>query len=448
MKKNVLWYSSEKFKLGKKPIRLIELFGGIGAQAKALENLGVDFEHYRMCDFDASAVKSYNAVHGTDFEPSDITKITSDELGIVDTNEYDYIMTYSFPCQDMSLAGKQAGMKKGSGTRSGLLWEVERLLDECYAKNGKSGLPQVLLMENVPQVIGNKNINDFNSWLSKLESLDYSNYCKILDASKCGYPEPIPQHRERCFMVSILGDYTYSFPENSELTKELKDLLEDTVDEKYYLSSQKIERIKNWKSYQNPLSNILDPSNPSTVTSTLTARGAGEEHAGMQLLFDNHEIIDHDSSKAFWSSHEKEVVSPTLKTKNHLGVVETNWRPAEKSLITEDGNIKKYNYSSEIEEFGVGQTAVLSYPGGYGHGGGRVSDVSPTLTAVASSSIATKEKNLAIRKLTPRECWRLMGFDDESFERAEKVSSNTQLYKQAGNSIVVNCLAAIFKNLI
>lgn len=107
-----------------KPIRLIELFAGIGAQAKALERLGVDFEHYRICEFDKYAVKSYNAVHGTDFAPSDITKIHADDLGIVDTDKYCYIMTYSFPCQDLSLAGKQQGMAKG-GRRD----------RDCYGKS-------------------------------------------------------------------------------------------------------------------------------------------------------------------------------------------------------------------------------------------------------------------------------------------------------------------------
>ena len=145
-----------------KPIRLIELFAGIGSQAKALENLGANFEHYRICEFDKYAVKSYNAIHGTNFETSDITKISADDLGIVDTDKYEYIMTYSFPCTDLSLAGKQQGMSKGSGTRSGLLWEVERLLRECKE------LPQILLMENVPQVIGSKNISDFNLWIELL----------------------------------------------------------------------------------------------------------------------------------------------------------------------------------------------------------------------------------------------------------------------------------------
>ena len=126
-----------------KPIRLIELFAGIGSQAKALQRLGADFEHYRVCEFDKYAIKSYNAIHGTDFATSDITQITAADLGIVDTDKYYYIMTYSFPCQDLSLAGKQKGMAKGENTRSGLLWEVERLLNEC------NELPQILLMENV-----------------------------------------------------------------------------------------------------------------------------------------------------------------------------------------------------------------------------------------------------------------------------------------------------------
>ena len=117
-------------------------------------------------------------------------------------------------------------MTKGSGTRSGLLWEVERLLDECEE------LPQVLLMENVPQVIGKKNIKDFQSWRSKLESLGYSNYVQLLNSKDYG----IPQNRNRCFMVSILGQYHYTFPKKKPLKLKLKDMLEDKVDEKYYLS--------------------------------------------------------------------------------------------------------------------------------------------------------------------------------------------------------------------
>lgn len=120
-----------------KPIRLIELFGGIGSQASALRNIGANFDHWRLCEFDKYAVKSYNAVHGTDFTTSDIRELHREDLGIVDTDKYTYIMTYSFPCTDLSIAGKQEGMKKGSGTRSGLLWEVERLLTELRDRGGE-----------------------------------------------------------------------------------------------------------------------------------------------------------------------------------------------------------------------------------------------------------------------------------------------------------------------
>jgi DNA (cytosine-5)-methyltransferase 1 len=151
-----------------------------------------------------------------------VTQITAKDLNIIDTDKYIYILTYSFPCQDLSIAGKQKGMQKGSGTRSGLLWEVERLLDECVE------LPQVLLMENVPQVHSEDNIGDFNAWLRKLGSLGYKNYYKDLNSKDFG----VPQNRNRTFCVSVLGDYYYEFPDPIPLKLKLKDLLEPTVDEK------------------------------------------------------------------------------------------------------------------------------------------------------------------------------------------------------------------------
>jgi len=125
----------------KKPIRLIELFAGYGSQALALERLGVDFTHHQVVEFDKYAVKTYNALHGTNFSTQDITKL--DKLNIENTDRYEYIVTYSFPCTDLSIAGSRGGMTKGSGTSSGLLWEVERLL-----LNSKE-LPQVLVMEHL-----------------------------------------------------------------------------------------------------------------------------------------------------------------------------------------------------------------------------------------------------------------------------------------------------------
>ncbi len=216
-----------------KPVRLIELFAGVGSQAMALRNIGVDFEHYRVVELDKYALASYNAIHGTDFKITDITEVKGTDLAVVNTNKYCYIMTYSFPCQDLSVAGKMKGMTKDSGTRSGLLWEVERLLNEV------DNLPQVLLMENVPQVISQQNIKDFHLWQKFLEDKGYSNYVETLNAKNYG----IAQNRDRTFMVSLLGEWNYSFPKPIPLTKTMKDYLEDEVDEKYYINNEKAQKL-------------------------------------------------------------------------------------------------------------------------------------------------------------------------------------------------------------
>lgn len=360
-----------KYKITKK-IRLIELFAGIGSQAKALERLKANFEHYKVVEFDKYAIKSYNAIHGTDFETSDITQIHANDLEIKETNQYEYIMTYSFPCQDLSLAGKQRGMSKGSGTRSGLLWEVERLLDECEE------LPQILLMENVPEVIGNKNIKDFQKWQQKLESLGYSNYVKILNAKDY----VIPQNRKRCFMVSILGNYKYEFPKPFQLELRLKDMLQSEVDEKFYLSAKMIAFfIKNEKKQKEKGNGFrFTITDGNCIAKAITTRAGGR-------MDDN--------------------------------------------FIKVKGNIKNWKQRGVVYD---------------------IDGVGPTLCATDYKTPKLIAENIIdsfrIRKLTPLECWRLMGFDDEDFEKASKVNSNTQLYKQAGNSIVVNVLFYIFKNLI
>ena len=232
-------FDSPKCKIDKK-IRLIELFGGIGTQAMALRDIGADFEHYRLVEFDKYAVASYNAIHGTNFKTMDIKSVHGVDLGIERCDEFTYLLTYSFPCQSLSVAGKMEGMsrkewKEGKGTRSGLLWEVERILEEC------NELPQVLLMENVPQVHGKKNLADFNSWIDFLKSKGYQNFWQDLNARDYG----IPQNRVRCFMVSILTDgyVGYEFPKPVELKTVMKDYLEDEVDEKYYINSEKAQKL-------------------------------------------------------------------------------------------------------------------------------------------------------------------------------------------------------------
>lgn len=265
-----------------KKIRLIELFSGIGSQASALERLGVDFDHWITSEWEVNAVASYNAIHIKDYtdysktlttewlakylynigvstdgkKPMTLQQIerrgekwlretysnfiatnnigsivsaTGEDLEIEETDKYLYLLTYSFPCQDLSVAGNQAGMTKGSGTRSGLLWEVERLLNECEE------LPQVLVMENVPMIHGKKFIKDFESWIDALSELGYKNYWQDLNSKNYG----VAQNRNRTFLVSFLDDVNFCFPEPFPLTKVIADYLEDEVDEKYYIDNEK-----------------------------------------------------------------------------------------------------------------------------------------------------------------------------------------------------------------
>lgn len=220
-----------------KPIRLIELFGGYGSQSMAMRNIGADFVPWKLVEFDRFAVASYNAVHGTHFETTDIRGVHGNDLEITGKDKYCYFMFYSFPCTDLSVAGKMAGMSKGSGTRSGLLWEVERIL---YELKGMDSLPQMLCCENVPQIVSTKNKPDFDLWCKSLADLGYFSTWRILNAKDYG----VPQNRNRFFMLSFLGkDYEYEWPEPVPLTRRLKDVLEDEVDEKYYINNEKADRL-------------------------------------------------------------------------------------------------------------------------------------------------------------------------------------------------------------
>jgi len=304
-------YSMPRFKIDK-PIRLIELFAGIGSQAKALENLGVPFEHWFVSEIDKYAIASYNAIHGTNFETSDIQKIHAADLKIAERESYCYILTYSFPCQDLSLAGNQKGMTKGSGTRSGLLWEVERLLDECEE------LPQVLLMENVPQVIGKKNIKDFQSWRSKLESLGYSNYVQLLNAKDYG----IPQNRNRCFMVSILGQYHYTFPKKQKLKLKLKDMLEDNVNEKYYLSDEVIKNfvINNKKNELAGNGFRFEPFERESKQND--SAEDGQTGSGLPIGFLDRGTGEHQSNQVYSTDGVARTLQSELEIRNPLKILE------------------------------------------------------------------------------------------------------------------------------
>lgn len=183
-------------------MKVIELFAGIGSQTQALKNIGVEHEIVAISEIDKYAVMSYEAIHGWVNNLGDITKIK--ELPKAD------LWTYSFPCQDISKAGKMRGFQKGSGTRSGLLWEVERLLQTAERMNT---LPEYLLLENVKDLASEKHIQNFNLWLKRLSEFGYENYWKVLNAADYG----LPQNRERVFCVSILNGRGYQFPQKKKI---------------------------------------------------------------------------------------------------------------------------------------------------------------------------------------------------------------------------------------
>lgn len=364
-----------------KPIRLIELFAGYGSQAMALKRIGAKFEHYRVVEFDKYAIASYNAVHGTNFPTMDITKVHAEDLNICDTNTFTYLLTYSFPCTDLSVAGRQAGMLKGSGTRSGLLWEVERILTEI--KDGNGELPQILFMENVPQVHGKKNIDDFKKWLEFIESLGYTNYWQDLNAKNYG----VAQNRNRCFMFSFLGNYSYNFPEPIQLTKRIHDYQEEVVDDKFYVSDKALKGFA--------------------------------EHAKKQKEKGNsfHAVIK-----------DVDDISPTIRARYY--------KDGSDCLIKVAGRINSSQDGKVVYTDGIALTLTS------GH-----CNVPKIVEPTMRKSYESVKLQHSIRKLTPRECGRLMGVSDEDIDKMAAVNSNTQLYKQFGNSIVVDVMCAMFRNL-
>ena len=313
-----------------------------------------------------------------------IQQVKGKDLDIKDTDKYEYIMTYSFPCQDLSLAGKGKGMSNTS-TRSGMLWEVERILSECEE------LPQILLMENVPQVHSLENMKDFHKWQVRLEELGYKNYWQDLIATDYG----IPQTRNRCFMVSILGDYSYSFPKPIPLKLKLKDLLEDDVDEKYYISEDLMEHIIKTKVEHNEYTQY-------------------DRYKG-----------DFEQLCRVWK--EK---SPTLHTKTNEGKIYVK-------------NATKKGYIEAKDGDGIDISSRMEH-----HRGTVQKQMIQTLDTQGGESKGVVSSDLRIRKLTPKECGRLMNVKDEDIDKLLSNQSNASAYHLFGDSICTNVLVAIFGELL
>lgn len=499
----------------KEKLTVNELFSGIGSQRKALERLEIEHEVVGIAEIDKYAIQSYEAIFGATHNYGDISKV--ERLNYAD------LWTYSFPCQDISVAGNQKGISEG--TRSGLLYQVQRLLE--VAKEDET-LPKYLLLENVKNLVGKKFKSQFDNWLFYLQELGYDNYWQVLNAKNYG----MPQNRERVFVISIRKDLNqkFEFPKAEELTKTLADVLEDEVDEKFYLSEKTIAGFLKhnenheakgtgflWKprdlnSHASCLraNGALAPTDNTIVIGVkeATKKGYAEATIGDSINIEQPNSttrrgrVGHGVAQTLTTSPQQVVVEKviaasrgrnpdnpsdrtvgvptqqrleintngtsntitTLQKDNY--VVESKIQQIEGNLYPNSGNpqagrvYKAEGISPSLDTCQGGnrmpkiiELGHYSYPNSDKKHQSNVvysaEGIAPTLDTMQGGNRQPKIlENVRIRKLTPLECWRLMGFDDGDFKKAQESGvSNSQLYKQAGNSIVVNVLEKIFKNL-
>lgn len=436
-------------------IKIIELFGGIGALSTAFELEGIPFEIVDYVEIDKYAVKSFNAMHGTNFKPQDIREWDKDI-------KTDFIM-HGSPCQDFSLAGKQKGGDEGSGTRSSLLYETLRIVAKLN--------PKYVLWENVANILSDKHKHNFDTYLKRMEET-YENYWKVLNAKDYG----IPQNRARVFTLSILGGGYFRFPPKKKLTTCLKDYLEKNVDKKFFLSAKMITFFIANDLKQKKLGNgfRFSPTDGSGISKTITT-SSGNRMDDNFILIKTNTKLGYEEAKDGDSINLSYPNSSTRRGRVGHGVAQT---------------LEANNVNQGV----LLKTNVLRADGLYlnqslDHFRGTMPNLSRTLKADGSSggvAIITnidlsdkkrfeiykimndgiiiytdnnigagviwnpKEPNIAfyIRSYTPLECWRLQGFPDEYFYKAKASGiSDTQLKKQAGNSISVPVLRAIIRQI-
>lgn len=426
-------------------IKLLSLFSGIGAFEKALDRQGIEYQLVGYCEIDKYASKSYSLIHNVSEQMNlgDIIKIDTLEMD----DNVDFI-TYGFPCQDISLAGKQKGFEQnGELTRSGLFFEALRIIEDLQ--------PKVAICENVKNLTSKKFSKEFGIVLQSLEEAGYNNYWQVLNAKDYG----IPQNRERVFIVSIRKDIdngSFEFPKPFELELRLKDMLEDEVDEKYYLKDTKDFFIKNSFDMEQKGNGFrFDPhvKQNANISKTITTRAGARMDDNFIV-----ENIDTDKERFKFDSTNEELKSVRLggvfdteKSKHQAGSVwdkdglsptldtmQGGWR--QPCILVKENN--KAGYKVAHEGDGINISSRMKWQRG------NVQKQScQTITTSGGNDRDVVTSDYRIRKLTPRECFRLMGFDDSDFDKVEGNLSNTQLYKQAGNSIVVNVLEEIYKEL-
>ncbi len=403
-----------------------------------------------FCEFDKYATSSYCAIHNEDGSKNlgDITKVDETKL-----EPFNMICGGS-PCQDFSVAGKQKGSMwtcKDCGheynpltvhwserdkcpccgsnniekTRSSLLVEYLRVI--------RANKPNFGMYENVKNIVGKQFKDTFKMFTDELDEYGYNVYWKVLNAKDYG----IPQNRERVYLIFIkkeLDNGKFTYPEPFDNGMRLKDILEENVDEKFYISNDKVQRFLTNLNNEDAL--LYDACQVkregksreyNDFCPTLTAR----DYKDPRLVNDN-----------------------VVKQIGTISKCEGNWKnPQVGRIYSTDGCSPTLNTcGGGSHEPKIVQLGNVN-PSGKGMNGNVFDEngLAPTLTTNKGEGTETGvcriESPIRIRKLTPKECFRLMGFSDENFEAAEKMVSNSQLYKQAGNSIVVDVLYYILVEL-
>ena len=417
-------------------LRVLSLFSGIGAFESALTRGGYDFRVVNYCEIDPYASKAYSQIHGIseDFNLHDVRQVNTLLMDNVN------LMTWGWPCQDISVAGKQRGFtdSEGNRTRSGLFFEGLRILETLQ--------PEYAIAENVKALTGKKFTAEFETVLTSLDKAGYNNYWKVLNAKDYG----IPQNRERVFIISIRKDIdtgAFTFPEKQELKLRVKDLLEPVVDEKYYINNERAESLIRQILAKTDIggsiavvdSTINDPK-VKEVSNCIKARyDAGIENqrsVGTAVIEPKIKrlgnLYDENAGGARAGNvYAPDGLAPALQTAqggNRQPLIFSNDPVICRSVGRDPDNPSNRKKGCNTE-----QTLELNMDG-----------MSNTLSTVQKDNYVLDLYR--IRKLTPRECFRLMGFSDSDFDKIKGIS-NTQLYKMAGNSIVVNVLEEIFREL-
>ena len=430
-----------------KMLNVITLFSGYDSQCLALNRLGLPYDLAAWCEIDRHAITAHNALfpQWSGRNLGDVSRVDWAEWHRQHPQPID-LLTYSSPCQDFSSAGLQRGGEEGSGTRSGLLWETELAVRELR--------PRHLVFENVGGLVSDKFIDLFQRWQVRLGGYGYTNFAQLMNAKDYG----LPQNRLRIFMVSILDcPRAYYFPQPFRLERRLKDVLEQNVAERYYLSDERVAKLMQETAIHSDRGNgfAFRPHTPEEIASTVKCSGIGDKTdnyiaepqidiLGQLSSSQNSRIIGTEGISPAVINGEKDgmpkIAEPQMLgwTRNEKGEI-TNRHPVSvANCVTAAKRDNTQNYVMEptiIEDFYGTVRAPRLY-----------TDEAPTLRADRTGLMTTE--GIRIRRLTERELYRLMDVDEKDIDTLLAAPiPRTQHAKLAGNSIVVACLYYIFRNL-